>query len=231
MPYSILLIEDEPEMQLILRDNLQFEGYEILAADTGERGVEMGLSVRPDLVLLDVILPRMSGYEVCQRLRDSGFDSPIIMITARNHEIDRISGLEFGADDYVAKPFSVPELMARVRAQLRAQLRRQQRRAGQPAQTVVGDLQIDRSQQKVRRGSETLDLSSREFDLLMYFLSHRGEVITREQLLSDVWGYPDLPLTRTVDNFVAKLRKKIEVNPHQPRYIVTIHGTGYRFMK
>ncbi|MGH9346810.1 MAG: response regulator transcription factor [Vicinamibacterales bacterium] len=231
MGYSILLIEDEPEMQLILRDNLKFEGYEILAADTGERGVEMGLSVRPDLVLLDVILPRMSGYEVCQRLRDSGFDSPIIMITARNHEIDRISGLEFGADDYVAKPFSVPELMARVRAQLRAQLRRRQRLAAQPAQTVVGDLQIDTSQQKVRRGSVTLDLSSREFDLLMYFLGHRGEVVTREQLLSDVWGYPDLPLTRTVDNFVAKLRKKIEIHPHKPRYIVTIHGTGYRFMK
>jgi DNA-binding response OmpR family regulator len=227
VPYRILLIEDEPEMQVILRDNLQFEGYEILTTDTGEKGVEMGLSGRPDLVLLDVILPRMSGYEVCRRLRGGGFDSPIIMITVRNDEIDRISGLEFGADDYVAKPFSVPELMARVRAQLR----RQQRVTAQLGRVVVGDLEIDTAQQKVRRGAETLDLSSREFDLLVYFLGHRGEVISRERLLSEVWGYPDLPLTRTVDNFVAKLRKKIELNPHQPRYIMTVHGCGYRFVK
>lgn len=231
MAYRILLVEDEPDLQVVLCDNLQVEGYEILAAETGERAVEIGLAARPDLVLLDVILPRMSGYQVCQRLREGGFDSPIIMITARTNEIDRISGLEFGADDYVAKPFSVPELMARVRAQLRAQERRQQRLADYPAHTVIGDLQIDTIQQQVRRGSEEIELSSREFDLLMYFLGHCGEVITRDQLLSDVWGYPDLPLTRTVDNFVAKLRKKIEINPHKPRYIMTIHGTGYRFVK
>jgi DNA-binding response OmpR family regulator len=227
MAQQILVVEDEPEMQLMLRDNLSFEGYEILSAGTGERGVELGLSARPDLVLLDVILPRMSGYTVCQKLRSTGFDSPIIMITARNSEIDRVSGLDFGADDYIGKPFSISELMARVRAQLR----RHERNNPEPGRLTFGRIVVEATRREVHRGSARLDLSSREFDLLVYLITHAGEAITRDQLLSDVWGYPELPLTRTVDNFVARLRNKIEERPHQPRHITTVHGVGYRFVR
>jgi DNA-binding response OmpR family regulator len=225
MPARVLVIEDEPEMQVILTDNLQFEGYQVLSVDTGEAGLESALRDKPDLILLDLMLPRMSGYEVCRKIRAGGCDVPIIVITARNTEMDRIAGLELGADDYVGKPFSVRELLARVRAQLRhgeALVRKQ-------SLLTFGDLTIDLKLRLVSRGSKPLDLSSREFDLLRYFIAHRGEIVTRDQLLTDVWGYQSLPTTRTVDNFVAKLRRKIEPDPAEPTFILTIHGSGYRF--
>jgi DNA-binding response OmpR family regulator len=214
-------------MQLMLRDNLQCEGYDVIAAETGERGIELGLSRGPDLVLLDVILPRMSGYTVCQKLRRVGFAPPIIMLTARNSELDRVTGLDFGADDYIGKPFSVSELVARVRAHLR----RLERVESDPVRLAFGNLVIDTERRVVARDDEEVELSSREFDLLLYLIRHAGETVPRDQLLKDVWGYPELPLTRTVDAFVARLRSKLEVRPHQPRHILTVHGIGYRFMK
>ncbi|MGH9346704.1 MAG: response regulator transcription factor [Vicinamibacterales bacterium] len=227
MAYRILVIEDEPEMQVMLRDNLRYEGYDVLSAETGELGLEMGLTNRPDLVLLDVVLPRMSGYSVCQRLRSGGFGSPIIMITARNSEIDRVTGLDLGADDYIGKPFSVSELMARVRAQLR----RLERVESEPARFTFGRIVVDPEGRQVFRDGVPIELSSHEFGLLLYLIRHEGEAISRDQLLKDVWGYPELPLTRTIDNFVARLRGKVEEKPHQPRHIMTVHGVGYRFVR
>ena len=227
MPYQILVIEDEPEMQLMLRDNLECEGYEVLSAETGELGMQLGLSRRPDLIILDVILPRMSGFVVCQRLRAAGYAPPIIMLTARNAEIDRVTGLDFGADDYIGKPFSMSELSARVRAHLR----RLERLESDPIKLAFGRFVVDTEHREVFRNGEPIELSSREFDLLLYLIRHVGQTVTRDQLLRDVWGYPELPLTRTVDAFVARLRSKLEDKPHMPRHISTVHGVGYRFTK
>jgi len=224
---QILLIEDEPEMRLMLRDNLKYEGYDVLTAETGELGLELGLRERPDLVLLDIMLPRMTGYAVCQKFRSAGFENPIIMITARNAEVDRITGLDLGADDYIGKPFSVTELTARVRAHLR----RHERPQSEPTNFVFGSVVLDAEHRKVFRDSETVELSSHEFDLLLYLIRNSGKVVSRDDLLRNVWGYPELLLTRTVDACIARLRSKVEEQPHQPRHIVTVHGIGYRFVK
>jgi DNA-binding response OmpR family regulator len=228
MAQRVLCVEDEPQMQTMLQDNLQYEGYEVLSAETGEQGIEMALRERPDLVLLDLMLPRMSGYEVCRKIRAAGFDIPIIMITARNTDLDRIAGLELGASDYLGKPFNVRELLARIRAQLR---RTEQAGAEHPSQITFSDVVIDMRSREVRRGAHYLDLSSREFDLLNYFVTHPGEVLTRERILREVWNYRGLPQTRTVDNFVAKLRRKIEPDENDARHILTVHGVGYRFSR
>jgi DNA-binding response OmpR family regulator len=222
----VLTVEDEPEMQVILRDNLEYEGYEVVSATTGEAGLQMAAAKQPDLVLLDVMLPRMSGFEVCRRLRAERFTMPIIMLTARNAELDRVAGLEIGADDYLGKPFGVRELVARVRVQLR---RAHQPDPG-PAEVRLGDVVVDLRLRRARAGRRPLDLSSREFELLEYLIDHADKVVTREELLSAVWGYGEAPLTRTVDNFVAKLRKKVERDPRDPRHILTVHGSGYRFI-
>jgi len=223
---SILLVEDEPAMAVILRDNLELEGYEVHVAETGEKGVEIAFRERPDLILLDLMLPRMSGYEVCNKLRANAMDMPIVMVSARNQELDRVAGLELGADDYVGKPFSVRELLARVRVHLR---RHEQSRES-VREVSFGDIVIDLHHQIVTKRSKKLNLSSRELDLLMYLIAHRGQVITREQLLMDVWGLSEDTMTRTVDNFVAKLRKKIEPRQGAPRHIQTVQGVGYRFV-
>lgn len=223
---SILLVEDEPSMAVILRDNLELEGYNVHVAETGEKGVELAFEKRPDLILLDLMLPRMSGYEVCSKLRAHSFDIPIVMVSARNQELDRVAGFELGADDYIGKPFSVRELLARVRVHLR---RREPSR--EPTlEFVFGDVVVDLQHNVVTKRSRQLNLSSRELDLLHYFIAHRGEVITRERLLKDVWGLNEDTMTRTVDNFVAKLRKKIEPRPSAPRHIQTVQGVGYRFL-
>ena len=223
----VLVVEDEPQMQVILRDNLEFEGYEAIAAETGEKALALVAQVQPDVILLDVMLPGISGYQVCRKLRESGVGAPIIIITARNTEIDRVLGLELGADDYVGKPFSVQEVMARVKVQVR---RRAGQAANEPATIQFGEIVVDMKRQQVRRRSRPVEMSGREFDLLRYFLAHKNELVSREQLLSDVWGYHSMPLTRTVDNFVAKLRRKIERDPQAPRHILTVYGSGYRFL-
>ena len=223
----VLTVEDEPDLRLILQDNLEFEGYEVLSAATGEEGLDLAMARRPDLVLLDLMLPRMSGYEVCRRLRAARFTMPIIMLTARNAEMDRVAGLELGADDYVGKPFGVKELLARVRVQLR-----RPRAAGPMRDEVrVGEVTLNLRMRQARCGPTPLDLSSREFDLLEYLFDHADRVVTRDELLRAVWGYSAAPLTRTVDNFVAKLRKKVERDPRHPRHILTVHGAGYRLVR
>ena len=227
MTPRVLTVEDEPDLRLILQDNLEFEGYEVLSASTGEEGLDLAMAKRPDLVLLDLLLPRMSGYEVCRRLRAEHFTMPIIMLTARNAEMDRVTGLELGADDYMGKPFGVKELLARVRVQLR----RPRATPRHPDEVRVGEVTLDLRQRRAQCGRTPLDLSSREFELLEYLLDHADRVVTREELLRSVWGYSAAPLTRTVDNFVAKLRKKVERDPRNPRHILTVHGSGYRLVR
>jgi two-component system alkaline phosphatase synthesis response regulator PhoP len=222
----ILVIEDEPQMLLGLRDNLELEGYEVATAADGDEGLTKAASFNPDLVILDVMLPRKNGFDVCRELRARFVTTSIVMLTARSAETDKVLGLELGADDYVTKPFSITELLARVRAVLR-------RTSGQkPAGDLVriGEIEIDFKVHQARRGKARIEFTAREFDLLRYFVQHTGQVVTREQILNEVWGYEEFPTTRTIDNFVAKLRQKIERAPHEPEHILTIHGSGYKFV-
>ena len=222
----ILVIEDEPQMLLGLRDNLELEGYEVATAADGEEGLAKATTFQPDLVLLDVMLPRKHGFDVCRELRARSNTTPIVMLTARSAETDKVLGLELGADDYVTKPFSITELLARVRAVLRRTSSRP------PPQDVVriGEIEVDFKLHQAKRGKARVDFTAREFDLLRYFVQHTGQVVTREQILNEVWGYEEFPTTRTIDNFVAKLRQKIERAPHAPEHILTIHGSGYKFV-
>lgn len=222
----ILVIEDEPDMLTILRDNLEFEGYRVSVATSGEIGVAAAMGEPPDVILLDLMLPGISGYDVCRKLRAQGMKKPIIFITARNSEVDRIAGLDLGADDYIGKPFSIGEVLARVRVQLRSSI---ERRAPREDQFRFGAVTVDLRRQTVKRRGRRVELSSREFQLLSYFILHRGDLISRDQIMSDVWDYSFIPETRTVDNFVSKLRSKLESDPQHPRYILTVYGTGYRF--
>ena len=224
----ILVIEDEPQMLLGLRDNLELEGYEVQTASDGEEGLARAASFTPDLVILDVMLPRKNGFDVCRELRARSNTTPIVMLTARSAETDKVLGLELGADDYVTKPFSITELLARVRAVLR---RATAQKTGGAGETVrIGEIEIDFKLHQARRGKNRIEFTAREFDLLRYFVQHIGQVVTREQILNEVWGYEEFPTTRTIDNFVAKLRQKIERAPHAPEHILTIHGSGYKFV-
>jgi DNA-binding response OmpR family regulator len=223
---KILVVEDEPNMVVGLRDNFEFEGYEVITARDGIEGLERALEESPDLVVLDVMMPRMSGLEVCKQLRAKRASIPIIMLTARGQEVDKVVGLELGADDYVTKPFSIRELLARVKAVLR-------RTAVVPKdqdQHSFGDVEVDLRRCRVLRSGKALDVSSKEFELLKYFICHSGETLSRHQLLEEVWGYEHYPTTRTVDTHLVRLRQKLEPNPEQPQYFLTVHGTGYRFV-
>lgn len=223
---KILIVEDEPNMVAGLRDNFEFEGYEVISAGDGVAGLDRALRESPDLVILDVMMPRLSGLDVCRQLKSKRPSVPIIMLTARGQEVDKVVGLELGADDYVTKPFSIRELLARVKAVLR------RARGGtvEPEHYSFGDVEVDvRGCQIIRQG-KVMDCSSKEFELLKYFLGHRGETLTRDKLLEDVWGYDHYPTTRTVDTHIVRLRQKIEPKPDEPRYILTVHGTGYKFV-
>src|ERR1051326_619182 len=199
----VLIIEDEPDMVLGLRDNFEYEGYDVLVARDGREGLDRALADHPDLILLDIMLPKMSGLDVCRQLRSNGVDTPVIMLTARGQEIDKVIGLEMGADDYVTKPFSIKELLARVRAQLR----RAPRQVAEVEAYTFGDINLNFKRYEATRSGQGLELSPREFELLRYFIQHRGETITRDQLLDDVWGYDNYPFTRTVDNHTATPRQ------------------------
>jgi DNA-binding response OmpR family regulator len=223
---KILVVEDEPAMVAGLRDNFEFEGYEVITARDGIEGLERALDESPDLVVLDVMMPRMSGLEVCKQLRAKRASLPIIMLTARGQEVDKVVGLELGADDYVTKPFSIRELLARVKSVLR-------RTAVLPKdkeQHSFADVEVDLRRCRVLRSGKALDISSKEFDLLKYFICHSGETLSRDRLLEDVWGYENYPTTRTVDTHLVRLRQKLEPDPDQPQYFLTVHGTGYRFV-
>jgi len=226
MKTRILIVEDEPAMVAGLRDNFEYEGYEVISAPDGVAGLDRALAEHPDLVVLDVMMPRMSGLDVCKQLKVKRPGLPIIMLTARGQEIDKVVGLELGADDYVTKPFSIRELMARVKAVLR---RVSPRSAAQEVYRF-GDVEVNTRSNEVRRAGAPVELSSKEFALLAYFLAHPAETLSRERLLDDVWGYENYPSTRTVDTHILHLRQKLELNPEEPRLFLTVHGSGYKFV-
>jgi two-component system alkaline phosphatase synthesis response regulator PhoP len=222
----ILIVEDEPAMVAGLRDNFEYEGYEVISAADGAEGLERALAESPDLVVLDVMMPRMSGLDVCKQLKTRKPWLPIIMLTARGQEIDKVVGLELGADDYVTKPFSIRELMARVKAVLR--------RAAPQAPTAevyrFSDVEVNIRSTEVLRAGQPIELSTKEFALLAYFVTHPVETLSRDRLLDAVWGYENYPNTRTVDTHIVHLRQKLEPNPEEPRFILTVHGSGYKFV-
>ena len=223
----VLIIEDEKEMAEGLRDNFEFEGYDVVIAGDGEKGLELALAQPSDLILLDVMLPRKSGFDVCKELRLRGLTTPVIMLTARGQEIDKVLGLELGADDYITKPFSVRELLSRVKAVLRRSGPEKKQTAGQHR---IGRLSVDLVRYSASDGKGPVDLSHKEFELLKFFIEHAGQIVHRDQLLDQVWGYDIYPNSRTVDNFIVRLRKKIEINPAQPKILLTVHGFGYKLV-
>ena len=227
MTKRILLIEDEPGLVLTLSDRLSKEGYAVEAARDGETGLQRAATEGFDIILLDVMLPRKNGFDVCRDLRQQGVPTPVLMLTARGQVVDKVVGLKLGADDYLTKPFEMIELLARIEALLR--------RA--PAATLeavevyqFGAVRIDFRKAEVTRDGQPVELSAREFALLRYFIEHRESAITRDTLLNEVWGYHAMPSTRTVDVHVAWLRQKLETNPRHPQYILTVHGLGYKFV-
>jgi DNA-binding response OmpR family regulator len=221
----ILIVEDEPDLLRGLELNIRAEGYTVLTARRGDEGLENALRDRPDLVLLDVMLPGMSGFDVCRELRRKAFDAPIIILTAKAEEVDRVVGLEIGADDYVTKPFGIRELLARIRVQLR------RRGAAGPGSVIrFGDVEIDFDKHEATRSGTRVDLTGKEFDVLRLLAQNRGHIVTRDRLLEDVWGYEHYPTTRTVDNHILRLRQKLEVNPSDPHHILSVYGEGYKFV-
>lgn len=228
----ILIIEDDASIALGLEGALQEEGYATQVARTGPDGLQLVMEYEPDLLILDLMLPGMSGLEICKRLRDKGRATPVIMLTAKAEENDKILGLEVGADDYVTKPFSVRELLARVRAHLRREENTPAtENNGRAEKHSFGEVLVDFKRHEVYKAGKLQELTNREFKLLEYFLKHPGELLSRERLLNEIWGYEFYPSTRTVDNHILRLRKHIEPDPENPRYIKTVRGAGYLFEK
>lgn len=225
MNRRILLIEDEPGLVLTLTDRLEGEGFQVESCADGETGLERASAGGWDLIILDLMLPRKSGLDVCRKLRQAGVETPILMLTARSQVVDKVVGLQLGADDYLTKPFDMMELLARVEALLR-------RAAKGPVATAstygFGSVRVDFRSAEVTRDGRPVALSAREFQLLRYLIEHRGQVISRDELLKEVWGYQALPSTRTVDVHMAWLRQKLEANPKHPEYILTLRGLGYK---
>jgi len=221
----ILIIEDEPALLRALADSFRFESYEVLTAQDGEMGLRLAKDKKPDLLILDLMLPRISGYDVCRRLRAEGVEIPILMLTARGEEADRVVGLDLGADDYVTKPFSVRELGARVRALLR----RTKSLRTLPDRLRFGDVTVDFGSYVAKKGERVLDLTRKEFQLLRLLVARAPDVITRDELLDEIWGQDCYPTTRTVDTHIANLRVKLEDDAREPRHLVTVHGVGYRW--
>ena len=225
MPEHILIIEDEPGLRLTLKDRLLTENYKVSTAGDGQKGLEMGLQNAYDLIILDLMLPKVEGFQVCRELRRRDCQTPVIMLTARGETVDKVTGLKLGADDYLTKPFEMVELLARIEAQLR----RNRPVPDNPSEYQIGDVRIDFDQAKVTRNNQPVELSTQEFRLLRYLIENRDTVISREELLEKVWGYEGMPSTRTVDVHIAWLRQKLETNPKHPAYIVTVHKSGYKF--
>jgi DNA-binding response OmpR family regulator len=223
----ILIIEDDPAIAKGLEAALGAEGYDILAAGDGEKGFQLARRENVDLILLDVMLPLKDGFEVCRDLRAAGIDTPILMLTSKQDEVDKVLGLELGADDYVTKPFALRELLARVKARLRRTTE-----IVRDLDTIAfDDVAVDFKKQEARKQGVPVRLSAKEYEILKYFAQREGEVITRDTLLDDVWGYEQFPTTRTVDNYILSLRKKIETDPSHPKHLLTIHTAGYKFVK
>ncbi|MGI5970967.1 MAG: response regulator [Oscillospiraceae bacterium] len=224
----ILVVEDEKAIVDILRFNLKKEGYEVAAAFDGEDGLSKALSISPDLILLDVMLPKLNGFEICKRMRSGGSNTPIIMLTAREEERDKVLGLDLGADDYITKPFSMRELLARVKANLR-RTRLIDSKSTEEDTITAGGLYVNRKSYEVRRDGQLIELTAREFELLCFLASSPDTVFSREELMEKVWNYGYVGDARTVDVTVRRLREKLEINPAEPEYIVTRRGAGYYF--
>ena len=225
---QILIIEDDTAILRGLKDNLEFEGYAVLSATDGEQGLALILEKKPDLVVLDLMLPRLGGYEVLRKVRAEGSVVPVLILTARGEEIDKVHGLNIGADDYMTKPFSVRELLARIQAIFR---RASSARSGTlPTELSFHDVAVDFLRFEARKAGRPLELSRKEFGVLRLLAARSGEVVTRDELLDSVWGYDRFPTTRTVDNHVALLRAKIEDDPARPRFLVTVRGVGYKLV-
>lgn len=222
---SILIIEDDISILRGLKDNLEYEGYKVTTETNGKKGLALALEKRFDLILLDIMLPGLNGYEICRKVRHENPGLPIIMLTARGSEMDKVSGLDMGADDYITKPFSLPELLARIRTSLR----RTKDESNIPEIFSFGNIKLDFKKFQAFKGDKEIPLSAREFALMEYLISHEGEAIQRHDLLNEVWGYEAMPTTRTVDNFILDLRKKLEQNPSKPKHILSVRGVGYRF--
>lgn len=224
---KILLVEDDPKMQLGLKDNLEFEGYDVHVVGDGEDALQQILENEYDLVILDVMLPGMSGFDVVRTCRQKGVGTPVIMLTAKGEEIDKVLGLELGADDYVTKPFGLREVMARVKAVLR---RQEGQAGGASSKMKLNETEIDFGNYTAVANGKELPMTPKEFETLKFLWTHRNRVVTRDQLLTNVWGYDESISTRTVDNFILRLRQKLEPDPAHPRYIITIHGAGYKLI-
>jgi len=222
----VLVVEDDAAILRGIADNLRFEGYEVFTAGDGEAGARAQRTHRPDLIVLDLMMPRLGGLELCKRLRGEGIHTPILMLTAKSEEADRIAGLDLGADDYVTKPFSVKELMARVRALLR----RAQPQRDLPDHLSFGDVDVDFRKYEARKTGKPIEMTRKEFAVLRFLASRSGEAVTRDELLNEVWGYEAYPVSRTVDNHLAGLRAKLEADPSDPKHLLTVHGVGYRFV-
>ncbi|MCK9424566.1 MAG: response regulator transcription factor [Ignavibacteriaceae bacterium] len=229
--YKILIVEDEPDMRLGLKDNLEFDGYEVDSAGNGKEGYEKITNNNYDLVLMDVMMPEMSGFEVCKQIRKDGIKVPIILLTAKGEEIDKVRGLELGADDYITKPFSLRELLARVKAVLRRAPEHNAQVEKKNSKIQIGLLTIDFSTYIAVSKNKPVQMSHKEFELLHYLWDKRNTVVTRDDLLNKIWGYEESPTTRTVDNFIVRLRQKIEKDPERPHFIITVHGIGYKLIE
>lgn len=221
----VLVVEDDAELLDGLKDNLEAEGYDVLTAGDGEQGVVEAIRSRPDAIILDIVLPKLSGFDVCRKLRDRRVHAPILMLTARSQEADKIRGLELGADDYLTKPFGLKELLAR----LRAMIRRASRFTNDVETWHFGEIDVHVRHQEVRKGGRKVTLTSLEFEVLCYLIERRGQTVPRDDLLMEVWGYQAFRTTRAVDNLIGRLRQKLERDAQRPVHILTVYGTGYKF--
>jgi DNA-binding response OmpR family regulator len=222
----ILIIEDDTAILRGLKDNLATEHFEVLSESDGVRGYQAAKKSQFDTIILDIMLPSMNGMEICKQLRSDGIQTPILMLTSKGAELDKVVGLEIGADDYMTKPFSVRELIARINALLR----RQSAIISEITEFSFGEIHLDFKKQEAWKGAKNIDLSAKEFELMKYFIQRQDQVVTRNQLLDDVWGYEITPTTRTIDNYILGLRKKIEKNPSRPIHLITVHTAGYKFV-
>jgi len=221
MNRRVLIVEDDPLITRMVRDNLIFEGFQVECVDSGDRALSRIRSFAPDLILLDLMLPKLDGFEICRAVSQSPRPTPIIVISARSQVADKIRALKIGADDYITKPFTLDELLARVHALMR-------RTNTAPEHLVLGIVHINFSALRATKGAATLELTPREFEVLKLLCTYRDKVVSREQLLRSIWGFSEVPLTRSVDQLIARLRSKIEPDPHNPRYLHTVYGEGYQ---
>lgn len=225
---TILIVEDDRSINMGLAKNLKYEGYHVLSAEDGERGLRLAVDGKPDAIVLDVMLPGASGFEVCRSLRRARIHTPILILTARDQEVDKVMGLDLGADDYMTKPFSLAELIARVKALLRRSADFEEEGEHE---YKFGEVRVDVRGRSIFRKKKDIAVSPREFDLLVYLLRNAGRALNREEILNKVWGHDYYGTARTIDNFVTKLRQKLEKDPENPRHILTVRGHGYKFQE